>query len=445
MTNLTIEQNTSAVENVNSAVIDKLYTLSQDQDIQIQLQGNIITTAAYEDAVIYLRQKYPNLTITIQDNNYYIRFVDSEVERVLIENSISSDGIGISKNDALLLSKLPSNLFMNNTTVQTFDELGQFGNIEITQNCFNGATNLRSIDLSKVTKISGYRTFQGCSSLNIKLNIPNLTSLGNFSFAGSGITEIENLGNITKIPGYNAGSFSGCQNLTKVTLPPSCIELGDGAFSNCKNLSIIGPMNYLTNVGRTSLRSYSTIESILNFENVTYWKTPFCESSSPNNKTRVKQMYLPKLKSTDPNQSNQYRIGNLYYKSSDFGDISTDLIYFRDIEKFYGPSFINTQCTALVINNTTPPVWYNSKNRTDEQVETDSISNGYTYELSRTAIFAQSSITSIYVPDSALSTYQNNSDWSAVANKLKALSTLPRVATEEDLQSGQIALIEAYM
>ena len=171
MTNLTIEQNTSAVENVNSAVIDKLYTLSQDQDIQIQLQGNIITTAAYEDAVTYLRQKYPNLTITIQDNNYYIRFADSEVERVLVENSISSDGIGVSKNDALLLSKLPNNLFENNTTVQTFDELGQFGSIEIGQRCFGGATNLRSIDLSKVTKISGYQTFSNCSSLNIKLNI----------------------------------------------------------------------------------------------------------------------------------------------------------------------------------------------------------------------------------------------------------------------------------
>ena len=445
MTNLTIEQNTSAVENVNSAVIDKLYTLSQDQNIQTQLQGNIITTAAYEDAVTYLRQKYPNLTITIQDNNYYIRFADSEVERVLVEKSISSDGIGISKNDALLLSKFPSDLFMNNTTIQTFDELGQFGNIEIGQRCFSGATNLRSIDLSKVTKISGYQTFKDCTSLNIKLNIPNLISLGNFSFIGSGITEIENLGNIIKIPGFNAGSFSSCKNLTKVTLPPSCIELGDGAFAGCSNLSIIGPMNYLTSVGRTSLKSFSTIESILNFENVTYWKTPFSENGSPNNKTRVKQMYLPKLKSTDPNQANYYRVGNLYYRSSDFGDISTDLIYFRDIEKFYGPSFIKTQCTALVINNTTPPVWCNGKNRTDEQVETDSVSNGYTYEISRTAIFAQSSITSIYVPESALSTYQNNSDWSAVADKLKALSTLPRVATEEDLQADQIALIEAYM
>jgi hypothetical protein len=88
----------------------------------MSLKGSIYATAAYEDSVIYLRNKFPQLTINVQDNNFYVRFADDEVSRVLI-NNISSDGVGVSKTDAQRLTSLPLDIFRNNTTIQTFNEL----------------------------------------------------------------------------------------------------------------------------------------------------------------------------------------------------------------------------------------------------------------------------------------------------------------------------------
>jgi hypothetical protein len=48
-------------------------------------------------------------------------------------------------------------------------------------------------------------------------------------------------------------------------------------------------------------------------------------------------------------------MSNKYYRGGLFGDISTEILYLRDIQHFYGPSFHNSQITNLVINNITPP------------------------------------------------------------------------------------------
>lgn len=88
--NLKIIQASDRIENVNSQVIDKLYRLAyEDPSIGLtasissgenDIVGYIRSTAAYQDAVEYLRAKFPNLTIDIPNNNYYIRFEDPVVE-----------------------------------------------------------------------------------------------------------------------------------------------------------------------------------------------------------------------------------------------------------------------------------------------------------------------------------------------------------------------------
>ena len=125
-----------------------------------------------------------------------------------------------------------------------------------------------------------------------------------------------------------------------------------------------------------------------------------------------------------------------YYYSGNFTGISTDILYLKNIRYFYPGDFAWTSCANLVINNTTPPEWRNQQNKTDGEVNPGA---------SRTRVFSKSTINNIYVPDSAVSTYQNDSNWSTISNKIKPLSQLTKVATEQDLQSGQIALIEAYM
>ena len=96
---------------INSTVED------ENNSLEMSLTGSIYSISAYESSVLYLREKFPNLTITVRDNNFYIRFADSEVERVLINSDISTDHIGVSKSDVNRLVILSNNLFKNNTTI----------------------------------------------------------------------------------------------------------------------------------------------------------------------------------------------------------------------------------------------------------------------------------------------------------------------------------------
>lgn len=453
MTSLNIQQSTQSSETVTSALIEKLYNLAinstvedENNSLEMSLTGSIYTNAAYETSVQYLREKFPNLTITVRDNNFYIKFADSEVERVLV-NHVSSDGIGMSKTDAQNLTTLPVQLFKDNTTIQTFDELRLFGNIEIGGECFRNATNLSSIDLTNVTRVKGSNSFEKCRNLSIKLNMPNLISLGQFSFRSSGITEIENLGHITEIPGYNGACFYNCSNLTKVTLPQSCVELGDGCFIGCNNLTTISPTQYLTTLSATCLRTLGNITSIMNFANVTE-VTQMCGNlgfASGNTRTTFKQIYLPKLV-TPKDKTGYANNSNTYYRNGVFQDVGTDILYLRDIQNFYGASFSNCQITALVINNTTPPTIHYNKDFTQQEYESWQTQQGGTqWKGAPEDLFVLASITTIYVPDSAVNTYKNDSMWSNWASKIDSMNNLTKVATEADLQEGQIALIEAYM
>jgi hypothetical protein len=50
------------------------------------------------------------------------------------------------------------------------------------------------------------------------------------------------------------------------------------------------------------------------------------------------------------------------YYTGNFTGITADIIYLRDISSFYPGDFSRCICSALVINNTTPPIWKNRDN-----------------------------------------------------------------------------------
>ena len=444
--NLKIIQASDRIEVVNSQVIDKLYRLSyEDQDAGIASQitsgendivGYIRPSAAYKDAVEYLRAKFPNLTIDTPSSGFYIRFADSVIEQLCISN-FSSDRVGLSTGDAQSVSKIPDNFAKNNTSVVSFDELRYFGNIKIGSNAFNGCTNLTSIDLSNVTNIESY-AFYGCSNLQIKLNIPNLISLDPRAFAGSGITEIENLGYITRINNHaGVGQFSNCAKLTKVQLPTTIQYIDAGAFAGCNNLTYISGLENVISLGDHPFSNTGSFDFVLNFRNLTTVGKACLSNEKETSTLRRKQVYFPKLTAS----SNGAYWSNWYSHNGTFQNMNSDLIYFRDIQAFHPYDFCYTSCTALVINNVTPPSWNNNDDRSDaDQQALQNYQAGW-----RENMLGQSTIGTIYVPDSAVNTYKQDSNWSTVQDKIQPLSQLTKVATEEDLQSRQIALIEEYM
>lgn len=177
----------------------------------------------------------------------YIEFADPAVEAVLMANGVSSDGVGITMEDAAAVTSI-GKWFENNTDITSFDEFEYFTGVTSlvggwNSGAFFGCTNLRSIKFPPSITSLGNDCFMNCSSLAIDVDLPYLTSVGFGVFHGTAIRRIINLGNITTIG--NAGSmqshtFAGfCPYLTSVELPSTLTTLGNKAFANDTSLESI--------------------------------------------------------------------------------------------------------------------------------------------------------------------------------------------------------------
>lgn len=397
------------------------------------------------------------------------------------------------------LINLDSSAFRENKVLSTVECLGKINNIP--SNCFNSDTSLTTVTIpyecttiksgafggcSSLTTFKQYTSsvndwvegetpgkgvinrvtsfegscFQGCSSLQLTSNdIGNATSIGDGAFRDSAfygdlsipymsgdltqnafrncksLTSISNLGNITSIcknarRGYGEGSFTGCTSLTSVVIPSTVTIIGSAAFAGCLISNINITWENITQLGSSAFDGRSDWNFIVNLANLTNTSPNFL--GKQRGTTYVRQLYVPKVESGD---IEGYYSSDMYYEGC-FTGISTDILYLKNIRYLYPGDFAWTSCANLVINNTTPPEWRNKQNKADGEVSaTDS----------RTRVFSRSTINNIYVPDSAVSAYQNDSNWSTMSDKIKPLSQLAKVATEANLQEGQIALIQAYM
>ncbi len=201
--------------------------------------------------------------------------------------------------------------------------------IRINDYAFNECTKLASITIPNSVDIIGERAFYNCTSLT-SVTIPNsVRSIGESAFyscdnltsviIGDGVSHIgkyafyncTSLANITignnvtyigdsafykcpiktaRIPtiaieaikntslktviltgGTSIGAdvFSGCTNLTSVTIPNSVTSIGYGAFSDCTNLTSISIPNSVTSIGSYAFYKCTKLENITMSNNVT--------------------------------------------------------------------------------------------------------------------------------------------------------------------------------
>lgn len=168
MISLIVKQNNQQTEQVTSALIDTLYNLAYENEYTepkissgaADIVGSINAPAAYEDAVIYLRAKFPNLNITVTDNNYYVRFKDPVFGQACI-NKYSNDGIGVTKTRLAAIAD-PSNLITSNdvwdsslgdkTQVTSLEDFKYFtGILNRNSNVIKGFGNATKIVFPSVT------------------------------------------------------------------------------------------------------------------------------------------------------------------------------------------------------------------------------------------------------------------------------------------------------
>ena len=250
MTHLYIEQNTGLIEEVSSSIISKLYELaiSGDLDEFSDLKGRLHSINAYDNQVTYLTTTFENLHISV--DTPYIYFSDPEVLRVISKYWGDGDGVtesqmnshtslGFSGTNDIGTNRIP---FINNTNVQTFNELGRFTSIKtINGQVFENATNLESIDLSNIEYL-GWQTFL-CTNLTGTINLPSIKKIG----TGTG--------------SQSCSTFKGCKNITNVICGPNLELIGVYAFINCTNLQTVTGLSNVSTIcdgifsGCTSLTS----------------------------------------------------------------------------------------------------------------------------------------------------------------------------------------------
>lgn len=250
MEHIKIEQN-SNVEVVDSNIIHKLAEEAQDCDASSNMTGNLQTTKAYEDDVDFLTNKFPGLSINATQG-LYLRIADPAVQNILATNF--GDGTGITKAQAQSLQHF-NDKFINNTDIETFNELSKFTNItEInSNNRFNSCTKLKSIDLSNITKISGSNgwkrwNFENCINLTNIGDTSNVTYIGYGAFDSCPLQGVIDFSNVTVFGDcalWQKQNPSVLADLSQCIIDPSKIVfIGNEAFVRCSSLSALSTINF---------------------------------------------------------------------------------------------------------------------------------------------------------------------------------------------------------
>ena len=236
------------------------------------LEGKLnIDGYVYEEAADVVRQQFP--TIEFTPKGYYVSFQDKNVLLVLLNNGVG-DGVGITTEQAEAVTSIGS-WFKNNKAIKTFHELEKFTSItqlsplndgayansvfynssiqqitipknvfRIGSYCFSNCLNLKAVefvDKNSITELN-VSAFNLCSELEMDIDFPNLSTIGNTCFNGcKKIKKIISLGNtkILKGPnnaGYSSSLFYGCTSLEEANLPIELEEIGFLVFINCTSL-----------------------------------------------------------------------------------------------------------------------------------------------------------------------------------------------------------------
>lgn len=222
----------------------------------------------------------------------YIQFEDKAVERVLMSKGVSSDGIGITMEDAAAVTDI-STWFRENKDITSFDELQYFtGVVNLRDYAFDNCTNLQRIYIRHIKSI-GHAVFRACSSLDMDVDMPYLTgSLGVMAFHNTKIRSFS-APLLSEIMGYSPSqsTFMDCLNLTRV-YAPSVVSVGSWVFCGDTALVDVIFSDSLQKVGEgtfwncTALKSYelgAAVTEINNyaFKNCSSFEQFICRAITP--------------------------------------------------------------------------------------------------------------------------------------------------------------------
>lgn len=267
------------------------------EDLLPVVEGKLtVNGGVYQDAVDTVKSYFPNINLVL-NGSIYFRFADQEVQRIMIENW--GDGYGVTMEQIENITTI-SNKFSKNTIIKTFNEFEKFVNVKsLGYEAMAGMTNLESIIFPPNLEDIGERSFVGNGKMQViggipnsvqkirgyafydsllggVVDLPNLIEIGQYTFRGTAITKIVNLGKLTNLLG---GCFEKCTMLKKAVLPDTLSLVSWGTFYNDNSLrvlifnSIIPPtMQELNNIPNNEfLKIYVPDDSVEAYKTATNW------------------------------------------------------------------------------------------------------------------------------------------------------------------------------
>lgn len=196
--------------------------------------------------------------------------------RLRAKNGINADDMNTLRNTALaigeidlgevVLTELPEGAFRGNRTLHRIvlpKGLQAIGNEAFADSRIEEIT---LGDMSALTSI-GDRAFEDCPDLVVRSFPTGLLSIGERAFAGafSG-SEMDHLDLSAAAALRTIGkeAFKACNTLTKLSLPVNLTEIGEGAFSECYNLSgTLELPTLLTTIGAEAFYNCKYLSGIL--------------------------------------------------------------------------------------------------------------------------------------------------------------------------------------
>ena len=180
------------------------------------------------------------------------------LKRVLNLGSITTLTDGANNHSGVFRNQI------NLTEVRLPDTLTTIGS-----NCFEGCKSLKIINLSSIININD-EAFNGCTSLGIIIDTPNLESIGLNAFSNydtklGSLKGIENLGKITTIKDSNderAGCFRNQKSLIYAKLPNTLISIGNDAFDGCSALTSVVLPSSLETIGSKAFYHCSALANM---------------------------------------------------------------------------------------------------------------------------------------------------------------------------------------
>lgn len=181
---------------------------------------------SWKDFLIHMEPKdYENMAM---------RITDTEVKSICLSKWDANGDGKLTYGEAAAVTDL-GDAFKGNTAIRQFSELYYFTSLtKLSDDAFNGCTNLTTLRLPKTLKQIGARAFKDCSTIR-QMNLPTtINVIGEEAFCGC--TMMSALELPVELTAIESGTFKNCGQISTINLPLGIKRIGDEAFSGCQHL-----------------------------------------------------------------------------------------------------------------------------------------------------------------------------------------------------------------